>query len=227
MINTFLYYFLLFMIYSFVGWLMEVFVFLVQEKKFINRGFLIGPYCPIYGFCSVLMILTFGKYISTPIALFIMAAFICTFFEYITSYIMEKLFHTRWWDYSNVSFNINGRVCLHNSILFGLLGVALLYIVNPNLEICLALIPSNVLSVISASLLAVFIADNITSFNIISRVKATTNLVLKDSTEEITEKVKEILRNRSALTRRLVNAFPDLKTIWVKQKERIKEMTKK
>ena len=143
------FYFLLFFIYAFCGWLIEVFVFLIKEKKLINRGFLIGPYCPIYGFCAILMVLTFGKYFSTPFALFVMAGVICTFFEYITSYIMEKIFGARWWDYSNISFNINGRVCLHNSLAFGILGMLLLYSINPFLENLLKQIPKEILICIS------------------------------------------------------------------------------
>ena len=193
MLHTILFYFLLFIIYSFSGWVMEVIVFLFAEKKFINRGFLIGPYCPIYGFCSVLMVLTFGKYTEIPIALFIMAAVLCTVVEYLTSYIMEKLFNTRWWDYSDLTFNVNGRVCLKNSVLFGLLGCFLIYVANPFLSGLLLQIPENVLDAISLAILALFIADNITSFNIISRVKNTGLTLLKDSTEEITEKVKEAL----------------------------------
>ena len=212
MLYTFLYYFLLFMIYSFIGWIMEVTSFLVTDKKFINRGFLIGPYCPIYGFCSVLMVLTFGKYTSTPLALFVMALVLCSVIEYLTSYIMEKLFNTRWWDYSDLLFNVNGRICLKNSVLFGLLGAALIYFINPTFSNILSIFPQDVLMCISLALLALFIADIIASFNIIARVKDTTNLVLKDSTEEITEKVKEILKSKSIWQKRLIDAFPNFKT---------------
>ena len=231
MLQIFLYYFLLFIVYAFLGWIIEVIVFFRKSKKFINRGFLIGPYCPIYGVCAVLMVLTFGRYVSTPIAMFVMAGVVCTIFEYLTSVIMEKLFNARWWDYSNEPFNVNGRVCLHNSIAFGLLGVLLLYYVNPFIENTLHSIPQVILIIFSCLLLFIFIADIITSFNVISRVKDTTNSILKDNTEEITEKViekvtekvKDILSKRSILTKRLVEAFPDLKAIWVKQKEKIKE----
>lgn len=218
MIHTILFYFLLFIIYSFVGWVMEVIVFFFLEKKFINRGFLIGPYCPIYGVCSILMVLTFSPYTQVPFALFIMAAVLCTVVEYLTSYVMEKLFNTRWWDYSDLTFNVNGRVCLKNSVLFGLLGCFLIYFANPFLSTLISQMPENVLNAISLALLALFVADNITSFNIISRVKDTSLSVLKDSTEEITEKVKEILRKKSFLNRRLLNAFPNLKTILRKRK---------
>lgn len=220
MLYTILLYFVLFVIYAFIGWIMEVVLFLIKDRKFVNRGFLIGPYCPIYGVCAVLMILTFGRYFSTPIALFVMAAVICTIFEYITSVIMEKIFDARWWDYSNEPFNLNGRVCLHNSIAFGLLGVLLLYWINPFIENLLRQIPQDFLIVISAAILILFVIDIITSFNIISKVKTTTSMVLKDNTEEITEKVKEIL-SKNTMTKRLLDAFPDLKAIWQKQKEKI------
>lgn len=228
MLYTFFYYFLLFIIYSFIGWIMEVCVFFIRDKRLINRGFLIGPYCPIYGFCSVLMILTFGKYIATPFALFIMAAVVCTFFEYITSFIMEKLFHARWWNYTDVPFNINGRVCLHNSLLFGLLGVLLIYIVNPLLGENIKDIPQEQLIYFSSALLIVFIVDFVISFNVISKVKSTaSNLIQKDNTEEISEKVREILRKRSVFTKRLIDAFPDVKAILVKQKDKIKKQISK
>ena len=136
---------------------------------------------------------------------------------------MEKLFNARWWDYSDISFNINGRVCLHNSVLFGLLGMLLLYFINPAIETAILPLPQNLIIIFSVSLLLVFITDNIISFNIISKVKSTTTLILKDSTEEITEKVKEVLNKHSVLTRRLISAFPDLKTIIVKKTEKIKE----
>ena len=78
----------------------------------MNRGFLIGPCCPIYGCGCLLFILILPKYLDDPIVLFILAATICSVLEYITSWIMEKLFNTRWWDYSKRRFNLDGRVCL-------------------------------------------------------------------------------------------------------------------
>ena len=111
-------YFLLYLIYSIGGWLLEVSCKLVEKKKFINRGFLIGPYCPIYGTGAVIMTILLKKYIDDPITLFIMAMLTCSILEYITSYVMEKLFNARWWDYSTYRFNINGRICLETTIPF-------------------------------------------------------------------------------------------------------------
>ena len=99
--------FLLFMLYSIMGWLLEVTCKLIEKHKFINRGFLIGPYCPIYGHGAILMILLLIKYQSDPLLLFTMSIVICSILEYFTSYIMEKVFKARWWDYSRRKFNIN------------------------------------------------------------------------------------------------------------------------
>ena len=93
-------YFLLFIIYSIMGWIMEVVNQIVSQKKFVNRGCLIGPYCPIYGCGAVLITVLLNKYLNDPITFLIMAILLCGILEYLTSYIMEKVFNLRWWDYS-------------------------------------------------------------------------------------------------------------------------------
>ncbi len=110
--------FLLFSIYSFLGWLMEVVNTLRVEKKFVNRGFLVGPFCPIYGFGVLLMTIMLKKYQNDIVATFIFSILICGILEYFTSFFLEKIFHARWWDYSNRKFNINGRICLENLFIF-------------------------------------------------------------------------------------------------------------
>ena len=232
-IYLFFFYFLLFMIYSISGWLMEVVAVGIEKRKFINRGFFIGPYCPIYGFSALIMLFLFKDYTNDPFVLFIMTAFVCTFFEYVTSFIMEKLFKARWWDYSHKTFNINGRVCLENSVIFGLLGLALITIINPFVTNFLSNLPHTVIIYVSSILLVAFIVDNIVSFNIISKFKSTASSVLKDNTEEISEKIREILKKRSILSRRLVNAFPNVKAIlpdirakYEEQKRKLKEKIK-
>ena len=101
--------------YSVVGWIYESTLCSVRAHKFINRGFLNGPYCPIYGWGAVLDILILGK-VQNPVLLFFLGAIVTCSLEYFTSYIMEKLFHARWWDYSKRKFNINGRVCLLGAV---------------------------------------------------------------------------------------------------------------
>ena len=93
-------YILLFFTASSMGWCMEVLCKLIQFKRFINRGFLIGPWCPIYGFGTVMITLLLSKFTEDPFAVFGLAILLCGTLEYLTSYIMEKAFHARWWDYS-------------------------------------------------------------------------------------------------------------------------------
>ena len=124
-------YFLLFIIYSILGWIMEVINAIFTLKRFVNRGFLIGPYCPIYGCGAVLITVLLGRFKSNPIIFFIMSILLCGTLEYLTSYIMEKFFNLRWWDYSEKKFNIDGRVCLETLLPFGILGIVIMYISNP------------------------------------------------------------------------------------------------
>lgn len=206
-------YFILFLIYSFIGWVIEIIDTLIKTKKIVNRGFLIGPYCPIYGWGGTLMTLLLNRYVNDPIVLFVMAVLICSILEYSTSFLMEKLFKARWWDYSNNKFNINGRICLETMIPFGLLGCFLLYILNPFLTSILLKIPNNVLVPISIILLILFIMDNIVSFIIITRIHIYTNKELKDSTEEITKKVREYISKNSKFGKRLMKSFPKFKSM--------------
>ena len=122
--------FLWFMIYSVVGWIYESILCSVAQKKFINRGFLNGPYCPIYGSGAVLVILVLGK-LTNPFLLFFAGALLTCSLEYLTSFVMEKLFHARWWDYSKRKFNINGRVCLIGAVVFGAFSTVLVLWIHP------------------------------------------------------------------------------------------------
>lgn len=205
--------FLLFITYSFIGWCMEVGCKLVELKKFINRGFLIGPYCPIYGWGCILIILLLNKYTDDPLVLFIMAIVICSILEYFTSYFMEKLFKARWWDYSRRKFNINGRICLETMIPFGLLGCLIMYFVNPFFVSVYSKIPSNILIIISSVLFTIFLIDNIISYTIMFKMKIPKIKISKDSTEEITEYVRSILAKRSFLYKRLMKAYPNMKIL--------------
>jgi uncharacterized membrane protein len=204
-------YFLLFMTYSFIGWSIEVIGKLIEKHKFINRGFLIGPYCPIYGFGCIIITLCLYKYLNDPIVLFIMSIFICSVLEYLTSYYMEKIFGLRWWDYSRRKFNLNGRICLETMIPFGILSLFVMYIVNPFFMNVYSKLPSTILYIICLILLILYITDNIITTTIMFGFRKTINTLDKDGTEEITKKVKEKLVNRNWLYKRLLNAFPNLK----------------
>lgn len=209
--KTFFTFFILFLIYSFIGWSIEVVVTFNKEKKFVNRGFMLGPYCPIYGFSSIIMILYLSRYRNSFVTVFLLAVVVCSIMEYLVSYLMEKLFKARWWDYTNRKFNINGRICLENSIWFGLLGALLVYIVNPFLSNIISNIDNKVLIIIGSILLILFITDLVISLRVTFKIKNTiTKLIKKDSTEDFNIKIKELINNK-ILNKRLFKAFPKIK----------------
>ncbi len=203
-------YIALFFIYSFAGWLMEVIRVSKKEKKFVDRGFLIGPYCPIYGYGVLLITILLRKYTDDIIVTFFMSLIICGILEYLTSYLMEKIFKARWWDYSDRKFNINGRICLENLIPFGIGGCIIVYIINPFLLGIIDFVPDIIMHILLTFLLIGYITDLIVSLKIILNLKIVKK-ELKDNTDEISEKVKKIILRKSRLYRRLVNAFPRIK----------------
>ena len=201
-------YFLLFFISAVLGWMMEVTCKLFEFKRFINRGMLIGPYCPIYGFGSVLITALLSPSADQPVLVFVMAMVVCGTLEYLTSYVMEKLFHARWWDYSRRRFNINGRVCANTLIPFGLLGLAMIYVVKPFLFGLFEGIPATVKHIVCGALLALILTDVAVSTTILGKVRKTAENAKGDSTEAITRVVREKLAEQGALVRRLLTAFP-------------------
>ena len=209
----FKYYFSIFIIYSFIGWIMEVCWTFFKERRFINRGFLIGPYCPIYGVGCLLLIVFLERFKFNIFLLFLMSIIVCSFLEYSTSFIMEKLFKARWWDYSNRKFNLNGRICAETMIPFGILGVCVVYFLNP----IFSTFVFNDLMFYCVFFL--FVIDLCVSFGIIESMRGTISSVTLDSTEEITRRVKELLLSRSILHKRLVKAFPTFKSSFDRLKE--------
>ena len=219
-------YFMLFLIYSFIGWVMEICVTYPKTKKIVDRGFLLGPYCPIYGYSSIIMIFYLNHYKDNPLTVFLLAVVVCTFIEYMVSLIMEKLFNARWWDYSTRKFNINGRVCLTNAFFFGVLGTFLVYYLNPFLEGLLLKINTNVLNVISLVWMIIFTFDFITSMYASFKLKNNLSKIKKDNTEEIKERIKEKIES-TFLNRRIFKAYPKYKINIMKKLEEYKEKIEK
>ena len=199
-------YFLLFFFCSMLGWLMEVTCKLFQFHRFINRGFLIGPYCPIYGFGAVFVTLLLSGFSDHPVAVFLLAMLVCGTLEYVTSYVMEKLFHARWWDYSQRKFNLNGRA--NTLIPFGLLGLVMVYFLKPLVFGWFDALSETALYVLSGSLAALLLTDTVISTTVLGRIRKNTSLSEKDDTEAITKSVRETLARDSALVRRTLRAFP-------------------
>lgn len=221
-------YFLMFIIYAMFGWLIEIINGWIRDHKFVNRGFLVGPYCPIYGVGAVAITLFLNQYHDKPITLFVMAVVLCAVLEYITSYLMEKLFKARWWDYSKRKYNINGRICLETMIPFGLLGCFIIYVSNPLVYKLFALCSPSITNIIAVILLVLFLIDFTISMHIITSFrKSAITFFSKDNTEEISRMVKDTLDNaRGLINNRLVKAFPNVKAKLENLLENVKKLGK-
>ena len=208
--KEFIIYFFLFFLYAVLGWIVEITYVYIIDKKLVNRGFLIGPYIPIYGSSAIIMILYLNQYKENPLTVFLLGVVICSILEYITSYLLEKIFNARWWDYSNLKFNVNGRICLKNSCLFGILGLILIYLINPLFIKLLHEMNTTWLYVISTICLIIFVIDSFLSINIVLKIKDKLNSFNLDATIEIKKLINDKIR-RKYLHNRVFNAFPMLK----------------
>ena len=206
---SFFRYFILFIIYSFIGWLFEVFLTIVKEHKYVNRGFLIGPIVPIWGTGAIIITLIL-KESDGIFNLLVSSAFIGTFLEYVVNVLMEKLFKARWWDYSNLPFNVNGRVWLGSSVLFGIGGMCVVLYLNPFFSLIIDSLNSFLIFYFGFILLIALTIDLAVSCNIIKRLKLSAYSVKKDYTEEVSKKVRSVLREKSNSFNRLIKAFPDV-----------------
>ena len=117
-----------------MGWVMESIVRTIAEKKIINTGFLHGPICPIYGIGAIIMITLLSGLKDAPVLLFLISFIVLTIWEYLVGVLLEKLFQTKYWDYSDHKFNYKGRICLTNSLAWGILGVLFTKYIHPFIE---------------------------------------------------------------------------------------------
>lgn len=156
--------FILFFIYSFIGWIIEVLLEYIFNGIWANRGFLHAPILPIFGMGGLLVTLAVPKFekegSNSNIFLDLAKSFILTFsLEYILSYLQELIFHTRWWDYSNEFLNINGRVCLKYSLLFAVSGYIIAKFISPKLNLLIHKINKEFLNIILIFLVILLITD--------------------------------------------------------------------
>ena len=168
-----------------------------------------GPWCPIYGFGAVFISLLLSRHAEDPLAVFGLAILICGILEYLTSYMMEKIFHARWWDYSTKKFNLNGRVCAGTLLPFGLLGLLLVYAITPVMFSCFDLLSETMIQIICLSLSLLFLADITISTTTLVKIRVHAGKLNGDSTEKITNEVRSVLAEKSALVRRMMRAFPE------------------
>lgn len=234
-----LYAYTYFIVYAFLGWVCEDIYCGIGKRKFINRGFLYGPYCPIYGFGALLVIYPLLMVSKHPIVVFIFGMVLTSILEYITSFVMEKLFATRWWDYSTYPFNINGRICLQNSLLFGLMALVVVYGLHPIVSRFVERIPLGFLVILLIMFTIFFVIDIVNTVIVLLRRKKVF-LKLKEDIDELRaqfesdrdilneeferwindHKELDVVRNRiqkrvemidELRKKHIVRAFPDLK----------------
>lgn len=168
-----------------------------------------GPWCPIYGFGAVFISLLLSRHAEDPLAVFGLAILICGILEYSGSYMLEKIFHARWWDYSTKKFNLNGRVCADTLLPFGLLGLLLVYAITPVMFSCFDLLSETMIQIICLSLSLLFLADITISTTTLVKIRVHAGKLDGDSTEKITNEVRSVLAEKSALVRRMMRAFPE------------------
>lgn len=156
---------LYFILYSILGWICETVFCSVSQKQPVNRGFLKGPYCPIYGFGAMVILLVSRPVIQYPILVFLVSMLSATALEYLTSWILETVFQIRWWDYSDRRFNLNGRVSLKFSLLFGIMGWVTVCFLNPALAELLSVIPAGHRRMLSNVLATVCFLDFVITLN--------------------------------------------------------------
>ena len=198
------------------------------HQELVNRGFLYGPYCPIYGFGAIIVLLILKPFSNNMLIVFLLSMILTSILEYITSFLMEKMFDSKWWDYSKMPFNINGRVCLLNSVLFGLLGIIIIFILHPYIQNLVDLIPNEYIHYIINILIVIFCIDITATLNSLLNFKEKLQEIqnIKDSfiektisksqTNILNNKINElkeniIEKNLTLSTKRFMKAFPNLK----------------
>ena len=207
-----MYLFLIFFIYSVIGFIIEITSCFIFTKKFtMSRGYLLGPYIPVFGFGTLLMVTFLGKYRNDIITLFVLSTVLCSVVEYFVSLLMEMIFKLRWWDYSNDKFNINGRICLRNGFLFGIGGVLIVRYFHPILISSLDYFSETTIIIVGWILASIIIIDTIISTFTISKLKIDTTKYLKqDATSVVKEQVAASLSKYNIFYKRILKAYPHI-----------------
>ena len=204
---------LLFFAYAFLGWCIEVTLKYFQFHRFINRGFLTGPWLPIYGSGAALITIAVNGLApleSSVGTTFVVSFILCGIVEYMTSFVLEKRFHARWWDYSQKPMNLHGRVWIGNLILFGLGGVLIVELFNPLLFRHFGLINIRMREILAIALSCVFVADYVMSHFVLKLVKSGVESSEADDTEAINKEIHLLLHDRSFFHRRFAEAYPEV-----------------
>lgn len=223
-----------FFIYCFFGWCYETALVSLEEHHFVNRGFLRSPFLPIYGFGALIMVISGKPFFNDPVKMFLCGALAATLMEYVTSWLMELLFKTRYWDYSDCRYNISGRICAEATLLWGFMTLLVNYKIHIHIEKAVLMISNSILLVTDILLIILFIADLVISVksvvdinHIIKRMTeikeelATLNQKLRENAgkseniDHIRDKIKQLHSENTGILKRLnffkrdiINAHP-------------------
>lgn len=210
-----------FIIYSIAGWCLESVYRSFCEKKLINTGFLNGPFCPIYGIGAIIMLLFLKQFKENIVILFIISFLVLSIWEYAVGVLLEKIFKTKYWDYSDHKINIKGRVCLFNSISWGILGVIFTRYIHPYIENNLGMLNINVLKIVMYIISIIFVVDAIVSIVKTKNIKTALQKV-EELNDQIKEKLEEIkkLSNKN-LKNDIVENMQDKIDVLRKKKNRL------
>lgn len=190
-INSSSYILVYFIIYSFCGWLLETITKTIAQKKFVNSGFLYGPICPIYGIAAVMMLKVLDTFRGNYLLTFIVSFLVFSVWEYFVGWFLEKVFHTKYWDYSYYKINIQGRICLINSLTWGFLGVAFIEIIHPIVGYLLQLIPNMIINGVMIIATSISILDCIITIIKINKINISMKK-LEEVSKIIKEKIEEL-----------------------------------
>lgn len=187
--QDFFHLFYYFILYSFLGWAMESAFVSISTKEWVNRGFLNGPFCPIYGTGALLMILFLSPVSNHVVFLFLGGFFLASVVEYEIAAILEKLFHASWWDYSEKKWNLKGRICLQRSVEWGLLTIVMMRIIHPVIIWIVDGIPSLLGEAVGTLLLMYLVTD--TGITVQHILRLNEKLAhLSEATEEVRHKLE-------------------------------------
>ena len=197
--------FIYFIIYSFLGWVIETIYCSLAEKRYVPRGFLNGPLTPIYGFGAIGLIFLLQD-IKTVSLVFLSGVVATSFLEYVASYLLELIFDMHWWDYSGDKYNLNGRIKLKNSILFGILSIILMYFIHPLVINLLSMLSYFNKQVLSVTLFIAITIDTVITVSSIFDLKTT---ALEYKIKNFSEEARLTLKN-GYIHKRLLKTFPRL-----------------
>lgn len=228
-----------FFIYSFAGWVTEVIYSYKTKHILVNRGFLYGPYCPIYGTGIISIVLLLDNFRYNFFLLYIFSVILVSAIEYFTGFILEKCFNTKWWDYSKEPYNLHGRICLHFSLIWGVAALLVVKILNPLISAGLSYIPVYIQVLMAYFTVALFLLDFIFTLaslakfsKVLSKLQSisselkeryeyvisSTKDIAVDAAQNLESNIKELrgkydkaFENLDFNHRRLLNAFPNLK----------------